>query len=242
MTTEPIFPPLLKGQAVTGKIDPFEKAVSLATLGCDAGTIVYNIRQQYMRAAFIFAPEITLEKACAMMIACGVGYSNALGALAPPEVAVHLDWHGDILVNGATCGGIKMAASHSDPAAMPEWLVVGLTVPLFPADDEGGFTPNQTTLFQEGCAEVDPVTLIESWARHTLVWINRWDDEGPAPLHAEWRSKAHDMGEEINTTLQGTEVKGTFLGVDEDFGMLIRTGEATQVKPISALLRNGDTS
>jgi len=242
MTTELTLPPLLTGFAVTGQIDPFEKAISLATLGCDAGTIVYNISNDYLRAAFVFAPEVTLEKACAMMIACGLGFSNALGALAPPEVAVHLEWHGGILVNAAGCGGLKIAASHDDPAAVPDWLVVGLTIPLFPANDEGGYTPNQTTLFQEGCVEVEPLRLLESWSRHTLVWINRWFDEGAAPLHAEWRSKAHGIGEDINTTFQGAEIAGVFMGIDEDFGMLIRTSEATKIKPLSALLQNGGAS
>ena len=242
MTTEPTFPPLLTGLAVTGQIDPFEKAISLASLGCDAGTIVYNISNDYLRAAFVFAPEVTLEKACAMMIACGLGFSNALGALAPPEIAVHLEWHGGILVNAASCGGLKIAASHNDPTVVPDWLVVGLTVPLFPTNDEGGYTPNQTTLFQEGCVEVEPLRLLESWSRHTLVWINRWSDEGAAPLHAEWRSKAHGMGKNIKTTLQDVDITGVYMGIDEDFGMLIRTTEVTKIKPLSDLLQNGDAS
>ncbi len=240
MTTEPNFPPLLSGQAVTGAIDPFEKAISLATLGCDAGVIVYNISNDTLQSAIIFAPEVALEKACAMMIACGIGYSNALGALAPPEVAVHLDWHGSILVNGAICGGLKMAASDNKANDTPDWLVIGLTVPLFPTHDEGGLTPDQTTLFQEGCVEVNSVELLESWSRHTLVWINRWSDEGSAPLHMEWRSKAHGMGDTVTTTVNHDEVTGSFLGIDENFGMLIRSGETTRIKPLSSLLQNGD--
>lgn len=241
MTTEPSFPPLLSGQAVTGAIDPFEKAVSLATLGCDAGMIVYNISNDFLRAAFIFAPEVPLEKACAMMIACGLGYSNALGALAPPEVAVHLEWNGGILLNAASCGNLKIAASDDDPAAVPDWLVVGLTVPLFPANDQyGGYTPNQTTLFEEGCSEVEPARLLESWARHTLVWVNRWSDEGSVPLHAEWCSKAHGIGENINIAAQNINTNGIFLGVDEDFGLLLRSGTTTEIIPLSALLKNGD--
>ncbi len=242
MTPEPIFPPLLTGEAVTGQIDPFEKAISLATLGCDGGTIVYNISVEYLRAAFVFAPEVTLEKAATMMAACGIGYSNALGALAPPEVPVHLDWHGGILVNGATCGALKMAASHSNPEDMPDWLVVGITIPLVPLNDYGGGdTPDQTTLMQEGCIEVDPVELLESWSRHSLVWINRWVDDGIAPLHAEWRTKAHGVGDDITTTHNGQTIQGTFLGIDETFGMLIRTGITTIVKPLTALLVNGET-
>lgn len=243
MTPEPTFPPLLSGETVTGRTDPFAKAVSLAILGCDAGTIVHNISADYLRAAFIFAPEVPLSEASAMLIACGVGFSNALGALAPPEVAVHLDWHGDILVNGASCGALKMAASQPDPDGVPDWLVVGLSIALIPADDDGGGdTPNQTTLYQEGCVEVDPSELLESWARHCLVWINRWSDEGPAPLHAEWRSKAQGIGEDISTDIQGRPVSGKFLGIDEAFGMLIRTSNTTEMKPLTALLISEGTT
>ena len=240
MNTEPTFPPLLTGLPVIGQIDPFQNAISLAPLGCDEGTIVHNISNEYLRAAFIFAPEVSLEKACSMMVACGLGFSNALGSLAPPEVAVHLKWNGEILVNGAQCGELKISASQMDSDAIPNWLIVGITMPIYPTnDDGGGHTPNQTTLFEEGCAEVDPIKLLESWSRHTLVWINRWSDEGSAPLHAEWRSKAHGLGENIRTTLHGTDIDGIFLGIDENFGMLIRIGNDTKIKPLSSLLKNG---
>jgi biotin-(acetyl-CoA carboxylase) ligase len=130
-----------------------------------------------------------------------------------------------------------MAASSANPTDVPDWLVVGLTIPLIPPnDDGGGHTPDQTCLFQEGCIEVDPMRLLESWSRHTLVWINRWSDEGAAPLHAEWRTMATGVGESITTTLQGDEISGTFLGIDEAFGMLIRTDETTHIKPLSDLL------
>ena len=62
----------------------------------------------------------------AALPACAVGFQNALGALAPPEVAVHLDWAGGVRVNGAHCGRLRAAADTRDPLAVPGWLVVGL--------------------------------------------------------------------------------------------------------------------
>ena len=105
-------------------------------------------------------------------------------------------------------------------------------MPLLPLTDQPGSTPEQTALSEEGCAEVGPVTLLESWARHTLVWINRWEDEGPRPLHAEWRGLAWNMGEQIT---QG-DLTGTWLGVDEDFGMLLRDGGTTHLIPLTTVL------
>ncbi len=233
----PSFPPLFRGAEVERGIDPFAKARAEAALGCDAGTVVYNIGADRLAAAIVFAPEVPLEDAMAMLPVCGVGFQNALGALAPPEVAVHLTWEGGILVNGASCGRLRVAASTGDPAAEPEWLAVGLEVPLIPDDpDAPGATPERTSLYEEGCVEVAPDRLLESWSRHTLVWINRWSDEGVPPLHAEWRGLAHGMGEEIALDRPDGTLHGTFVGIDERFGMLLRDGDATRLLPLTDLL------
>lgn len=232
--SDPTFPPLMTGQAVSGNIDPFEKACAMAALGCDAGLIVHNVTANRLMAAMVMAPEVPLEDAMAMLPTCGVGFQNALGALAPPEVAVHLEWAGGIRINGASCGGMRVAAGGTDPGAEPGWLVVGLDLPLMQVTERPGDTPDQTALYDEGCAEVDPVSLLESWARHTLVWITRWEADGAAPLHAEWRGLAHGIGEDV--TQNG--ISGSWLGVDERFGMLIRAGDTTHLIPLSSILES----
>ncbi|RXV64328.1 hypothetical protein C6W92_07935 [Roseovarius sp. A46] len=228
----PSFPPLMSSLAVTGAISPFDKARAMAALGCDAGLIVHNVTDRQLAAALVMAPEVPLAQAMAMLPACGIGFQNALGALAPPEVAVHLEWPGGIRVNGARCGRLRVAAGGTNPAALPGWLVVGLDVPITPGTDRPGETPDETALLEEGCAELDPLMLLEAWARHTLVWITRWEDEGPRPLHAEWRGLAWGMGEAV--TLGG--LTGTWVGVDEDFGMLMREGDITHLIPLTSLL------
>ncbi|SMX44353.1 biotin/lipoate--protein ligase family protein [Actibacterium lipolyticum] len=237
MSEGPNFPPLLTGEELTGTSDPFVKACTEATLGCDAGLVLYNLHPDRLETAIVLAPETPLEQAMAAFCAVGVGLQNALGALAPPEVAVHLDWSGTILVNGAACGQLSVAASTSEPGEAPDWLVVGLTLPLIPpSEDAPGDTPDQTALFLEGCADVDPVALLEAWSRHTLVWLTQLDDEkGRETLHREWRGLAWNMGEDV--TLKTGET-GTFLGVDENFGMLLRGADGqTQLIPLSERLK-----
>jgi len=229
---QPSFPPLLSGLAVEGQTDPFVRAREMAEQGCDAGLIVHNVSVNELRAAIVFAPEVPLVDAMAMLPACGIGFQNALGALGPPEVAVHLEWDGGIRVNGARCGRLRAAASDSDPDFAPDWLVIGLQVPIWETSESPGETPDQTSLYSEGCAEVEPTGLLESWARHTLVWINRWTDDGVAPLHGEWRGLAVGIGDEVS--FGGTN--GTFIGVDERFGMLLRTGSETQLIPLTEIL------
>lgn len=223
-------PPLMWEEAANGPA--FDHAVMRAVTGCDAGLIAHRLRPEAMEAALVLAPEVPLARAMAMLPACAVGLQNALGALAPPEVAVHLDWDGGIRVNGASCGGFRAMASGPDPAAVPDWLVVGFGLPLLPGIPEMGETPEITALYAEGCADVAPPALLEAWARHTLNALTRWESDGPRPLHTEWRGLVHGIGEVA--TLCG--VTGTFLGADEDFGALLRAGAETQVIPLTELL------
>lgn len=229
------FPPLFRGETAPHGIDPFAQAISTAALGCDPGLIVHNEGGDQMTGALVLAPDAPLGDAMAMAFAAGLGFSDALGALAPPEVGVHFDWPAVIRINGAKAGRIRAAASTSDPAATPDWLIVGFELALRLADgQEPGAEPDQTALFEEGCAEVDPYRLLESWSKHTLVWINEWLDGGNRKLHADWRSRAYAMGEEV-TALDQT---GMFMGLDEACGMLLRQGDDTRLIPLTDMLEH----
>jgi len=235
------FPPLFTGEAVSGSTDPFTKACTKAMIGCDAGLLVHSITPDHIRAAIVFAPETSLEEAMSAFIACGVGLQNAMGALAPPEVGVHLGWQGEIYVNGGRAGRLRMAASGNDPAQEPDWLVVGLELDLLPqGDGETGERPNDTCLMMEGCGDISPIRLLEAWSRHTLVWLNEIETDGIRSLHEQWRGLAKGMGEDIALTVAGAP-SGTFVGVDEQFGMLLRRGDETRLIPLTACLENGDT-
>ena len=228
----PSFPPLFSGLAVESQVDPFDKACAEAARGCDAGLVVHDLGANLLRAALVFAPDVELVDAMAMLPLCGVGFQNALGALGPPEVAVHLEWAGGLRINGASCGTLRVAASSSNPKAEPDWMVIGLELPLWPETDTPGDTPEQTALYAEGCADVNAMELLESWVKHTLVGINTWTEDGVKALHKDWRGLSHGIGEDITMN----EVSGTFLGVDEQFGMLIRAADTTHLVPLTYLL------
>ena len=75
-----------------------------------------------------------------------------------------------------------------------------------------------------------PLRLLESWSRHTLVWINRWLDDGFQPLHTAWRERAWGMGEDL------VDGSGTFMGLDELGGMLVKTSKTTKLRPLTSML------
>ena len=100
-------------------------------------------------------------------------------------------------VNGALCGQLQVAADTSDPALVPDWLVVGLDLVLLQTTEDPGETPDRTALYEEGCADVPAEQLLESWARHVMTWINRWESDGNGPLHSEWMGLVQGVGEAV---------------------------------------------
>ena len=230
--TTPVFPPLFTGCDRTGQGDPMDHACRQARDGCDAGLVVYDLGDDRLRAAIVFAPEEALRDAVVALPVCGVGFQNALGALAPPEVAVHLEWGGGIRINGATCGRLRMAAADKRPDAPVDWLVVGLDLRLWPQSGDTGLTPDETALYAEGCADVTPVALLEAWVRHTLVGINIWLDSGAGSVHRDWSALAHDLDQAA--AAQGQS--GRVVGIDERLGLLLQQGEKTTLIPLTDLL------
>lgn len=231
MTEGPVFPPLMHGINAAGA-DPFEAACSEAAKGCDAGTILYDAAPDRLRAAIVLAPEVALADAAAMLPLTGVAVQNALGSVGPSELAVHLCWDGGIRVNGAVCGGVRGATDTRDSGAEPGWLVTGFEL-IFARDTvAGGDTPDETDLMSEGCGDLTPTDLLESWSRHLLNWISRWESEGMGPLHTEWAGLAYAMGED--GTFLGQS--GHFLGLDEKLGLLLRSDGQTMLLPVTDLL------
>lgn len=220
-------PPLFSAKDADGG-DPFAFAIAAAEEGCDAGLVIYELAADTLRAAIVFAPDVPLTQAVAILPICGVGFQNALGALAPPEVGVHLGWDGRVYVNGGRCGALQMAASDVSDG-MADWLVIALTLSLWPDSDETGLTPDMTALYAEGCADVDAAELLEAWVRHTLVGINAWSDGGMKQLHREWAGLAHGL--EGKMSIAGRS--GTYIGLDESMGLLLKIDGKPMLIPLT---------
>lgn len=231
MNAGPSFPPLMQGLHAAGA-DPFDAAFEAAQAGADPGTIVYDIAPDALRAAIVLGPDVVCAKAAVMLPLTAIAVQNALGALGPSEMPVHLDWDGAIRVNGALCGAVRAAADTNDPGIEPGWMVTGFTLIFDRPGGEGGETPDLTCLRAEGCGDLDPQQLLESWSRHLLNWINRWEDDGIAPVHRDYAGLVHGMGEDITVLGQS----GHFLGLDENLGMLLKSNGTTRLVPLTDLL------
>ncbi len=227
-------PPLFDGRAVAS--DPYEAAIGAAIGGCEAGLLLYRPSAEAIDAALVLAPDVCLADAAPMLLVATNGIADAFGALAPPEVALHVEWPATLRVEGARCGGLRAAAPACAADEVPGWLVVGLHVPLAsPADVEPGHRLDTTDLQTEGVV-LPPEDLIAAWARHTLSWIARWEDEGLAPVHRDWSGRAWRIDGETTIDTAAGPRTGTFQGLDERGGILLKGPDGTIVVPLTEIL------
>ncbi|MEM8596252.1 MAG: biotin/lipoate--protein ligase family protein [Pseudomonadota bacterium] len=209
------------------------RAIAQAAIGIDPGLIVWRYDGFVLDAALVLAPEEPLAKAMSAVIAVQLGVGDSLGSLAPPEVAVHYAWPGDLLLNGARCGEFRAAASTKDREAEPDWLVIGLTLAFLPASETP--PPDETALHLEGCGEITPVAFLESAARHTLIWLDTLEKDGLPALERHWRGRAWRMGEVLE---HGPDAGAVFMGIDEEASQLLKTADATVLRPLTLMLED----
>ena len=215
---KPNFPPLFRGKSLPLKTTTFSKAIEEAKKNIDPGLIIYNEDFGELNASLILAPDIKLKEALGMVLVNQMGLADSLGSLGPPELAIHFNWPNRIKVNGANCGYTFYKAATKLEEEIPEWLVIGINIPfLWSKSTESGRLPEETVLFEEGCSEITPISLLESWSRHTLVWLNRFLDEGLLPIHNAWCEKCENIGKKISYPKNGD-----FIGLDENGNMLLK--------------------
>jgi biotin-(acetyl-CoA carboxylase) ligase len=231
--SDPRLPPLYRLTVVEPQSDAFARALDLAAGPAEDGTIVWSRRADRLDSAVVFRPETLLTEALAVIYPVALGLGDAIGALAPPIVAVHFRWPDRIEVNGALAGGLRAGWGGGAAEDASAWLVVGVGL-LVAAPAAGA---ERTTLQDEGCAEVTTADLLESFGRHALAWINRWQADGFAPVREAWLGRAAGLDGELALDLGDGPVAGRFAGLDEQGNLLLTIDRRTRTVALADALR-----
>ena len=145
-----------------------------------AGTLVHVGRFDLVEFAVVLEPEEPLRTARRAVYAGLCALGDALAVHAPPEKAITFDWPEAIRVDGGLLGGGRLAwPSGADEHEPPAWLVFGAmirTVAL--GDNEAGLRPLSAALEDEGFDDLGSGRLVESFARHLMVAIDAWQEQG----------------------------------------------------------------
>lgn len=232
--SDPRLPPLYTLEAVDAGSEAFAQALDLAAGPAEDGTIVWSRREDRLDCAIIFRADAPLQDMLPAVYAVALGLGDAFGALAPPVVTLHFRWPDRIEVNGGLAGGLRAGWAEGVAPVAAGWLVVGLCVII--ASDEIG-NPQQTSLHEEGCVDITAIGLLESFSRHALAWINRWQDDGFAPLREAWLSRAAGLDGEVAVALGDRRIAGRFAGLDEHGNLLLMIDRQTRTVALADALR-----
>ena len=229
MSERPMLPPLFRSLPVTPDTDPFERALQIAAEGAEAGTVLWSTGVDRCRAAVVLAPEYPLEDSLPVVLVAMLGLGDALGALLPPVVAVTFAWPDRIEVNGGVVGGVRLASARTaNPSDIPDWIVVGYGLAAQSMQEgEPGDRPGQTTFADEGC-DVASTDLVEHFGRHFLSWINRWQEDGVAPVRQAWLSRASGLSSSIEVSAGAQKKQGIFTGLTDTGSIRLMRNGITQ--------------
>lgn len=235
----PLLPPILTPIPVVNGIDVFAKAIAVAGKS-ETGTVLYSENPEYVEVAIILSPEIPKIKCNQMLYIMMVASGDAIGALAPPEVAVTYAFPGFIFLNRGEAGLVKVEiAPSNDDQSIPDWMVVGLKLRLNNNIEinENEINADVTSLADEGGGYVSRTRAIESLSRHFLAWISQWEDEGFKPVTEVWNKRREET--KVVTLKSGQEV--SWVGLDEN-GLAIVKSNAQELflSPLDTSEQFGD--
>lgn len=235
----PLLPPILTPIPVVKDVDVFAKAIAVAGKS-ETGTVLYSENPEYVEVAIILSPEVPKIKCNQMLYILMVAAGDAIGALAPPEVAVTYSFPGFIFLNRGEAGFVKIeVAPSTDDKSIPDWMVVGLKLRLNNNIEinENEINADVTSLADEGGGYVSRTRAIESLSRHFLAWVSQWEDEGFKPVTEVWNKRREET--KVVTLKSGQEV--SWVGLDEN-GLAIVKSNAQELflSPIDIIEQFGD--
>jgi biotin-(acetyl-CoA carboxylase) ligase len=168
-----------------------------------AGTIVWVRRFDLVEFAVVLEPDEPLAAARRSIYAGLAALGDALASHAPPETLISFEWPDAIFVGGGLVGGVQLAWPVGDEKARPDWLVFGATLRAAGlGTEEPGLRPQSAALEDEGFDDLAPGRLIASFARHFMVLVDAWQQEGFTPVMESYLARL-PADERLERTIDG---------------------------------------
>ena len=144
-----------------------------------AGTLIYVGRFDLAEFALVLEPDEPLRTARRTLYACMVALADALAAHAPPEKPMAIDWPDAVSIDGGLVGGGRLGWAEGPEDELPAWLVFGAMIrTVAMGEEEPGLRPLVAALEEEGFSELGSGRLVESFARHFMVALDAWQEQG----------------------------------------------------------------
>lgn len=183
-------PPPFRAVALREVGDAFAHAVSIAERE-GAGTLVHVGRFDLAEFAVVLEPDEPLRTARRTLYAGLAALADTLAAHAPPEKPINIVWPDAIVVDSGLVGGGRLAwPAGADEDAPPPWLVFAAMIRTVAiGEEEPGLHPLAAALDDEGFLDLGSERLIEGFARHLMVAVDTWQQDGFAEVANRYLSR-----------------------------------------------------
>ncbi len=237
----PKLPPVYRLVALHSVTSTNDEALRLAEQGAEDGTLVWAREQTKGRGrqgrgwvsppgnlycSLVLRPECAPAEAAQLGFVAALAVGEAFGSVAPPMIEVTYKWPNDVLLNGRKGAGILLE-SRSDAAGRLDCLILGLGANVRSYPPDSAF-PATSLCFEGAPPSVTEVDLLEAFSRHFLAWVNRWLDDGFAPVRQAWLNHAHARGEALEIRLPRETLSGTFKDLDRDGALVLGLGDGSE--------------
>ncbi|MDA1100593.1 MAG: hypothetical protein O2967_16570 [Proteobacteria bacterium] len=227
MRSNPDLPPMFDLHPLADVAQVRAKARRLAAGGGEAGTFIWAPHEGQFSACLILAPDEPLHTAALAIYLGMLALGDAVGTLIPPGIDLTFRWPNQLNLNAARLGAVDLDLPPNTGAdEMPEWLLLSFTLAI----NAGGADVNldTTTLEDEGCLDIESAALLEALARHALVWSNRWQDDGFAPVRSAWAARVAAETELVPLKIGN----GRFLDLDAAGDLVVEIGRGPRTVPL----------
>lgn len=213
----------------------------LASEGAPAGTLIVAAEQMSGRgrlgrnwssppgnlySTLILRPSVSPAEAARLSFVTAVAVAEAIAPLLPSNRLVSCKWPNDVLIDGAKCAGILLE-SHTNPAGLVDWVVVGVGINLAHYPDEARY---RATSLHDAGATITIEELLKAYTGTVLTWVNRWQKEGFASVREAWLAFAGNQGGMLRVQNESDVIVGEFVSLDESGALLLRLANGTLKK------------
>ena len=233
-------PPIFSVVTLAADADVVPEAKRLAAAGANDGTLVWADKPDRLDCAVILHPETGRDELAQLVYVAMLGLGDAMGRAAPPMLELTYSWPNRIMANGGVAArvGLVLSEHGSDNAATSAWLILHASVNIdIPLPEAWDLENPITSLKALGFEDITPSGLLENYSRHLLTWVNRWEDDGFAPVRSKWVNHVPSRDEPLEITIGVQQISGVFSDINPDGALVIETDEAPRTIDLATALK-----
>lgn len=187
VTRSPVLPPGFSAVALDRPGTALGHAAAIAA-EAGAATLVHVRRSDVVEFAVVLQPDQPLAIARHAHYLGMNAVADALASHCPPEMGIGFRWPDAVFFDGGLIGGARLLAPEAAAEdAVPDWLVFGAMVRISARQDyEADPARRSVAMDETGFDTLDPVELIESFARHLMLGVSEWQALGIRSVARRW--------------------------------------------------------